>query len=171
MHNDGPRDRRLNPEGDLQITGLRLQSAIAQNSAAYVSHFNTQRSEQFAALNTFLTNVAALELKAPVTGNACLPPSSRPAAAPTCATGTVPVKSFLRGQDQCHCGPQQGRGRPGAYRSQREFRLYSLLGEPFYGKVTKPFVARTEELPNSVMAGRFGGDVPTQIDLNGREEP
>jgi len=51
-----------------------------------------------------------------------------------------------------------------------EFRLYSMPGKPFYGKVTKTFVARTEELQNSVLAARFGGDVPTQIGLNGHEE-
>jgi len=170
LENDELRNRRLDAEDELHITGLRVQSAMARNSATFVARYNTLESEQLAALDTLVTNVAGLELKAPVAG--------------TVLTSDLQTRrgTYLRdGDGFCEILPEGkinvivalSESEAGLVRVGQplEFRLYSLPGKPFYGKVTKTFVARTEELQNSVLAARFGGDVPTQIGLSGHEEP
>lgn len=63
---------------------------------------------------------------------------------------------------------EAGRVKPG---QDVEVKIYSLPSKVFKGRVLKTSVASSEQLPHPAFYSRFGGDVPTQMDAQGKERP
>ena len=170
LENDDLATRLANQETQLQIVELRRQAASAQNESAVVNLYNKEVAVVEAQRTALRQRADALELKAPVAG-VVLTADLDTERGTWLPEGGLFCEILPTGQ--IHVVIALTEDQAGLVREQQpvELRIYSLPARTFHGTVKKTFTATSADLPHPALAGRFGGEVPTELDLAGRERP
>ena len=170
LENDDLVTRLANQESQLQIVELRRQSASALNDSAGVNLHTKEAAVVTGLLTALRQRCADLQLIAPVAGvvlSADLD-ADRGLYLPE---GSLFCEILPAGQINVMIAlteDQAGLVQPG---QPVDLRIYALPSQAFHGTVKKTFHATSGDLPHPALAGRFGGEVPTELDLTGRERP
>ena len=170
LENDDLVTRLANQESQLQIVELRRQSASALNDSAGVNLHTKEAAVVTGLLTALRQRCVDLQLTAPVAGvvlSADLD-ADRGLFLPE---GSLFCEILPAGQINVMIAlteDQAGLVQPG---QPVDLRIYALPSQAFHGTVKKTFHATSGDLPHPALAGRFGGEVPTELDLTGRERP
>jgi len=170
MDNEDLEGRAAYQASQMQLVDLRKQRASAADDLVSVNQLNKEIAELDAAKLRLEERLAALEVKSPIDG--------------VVLTGDLDAQrgTYLHeGDFFCEILPTGKINVVIALTEQQanlvrvgqavEFRIYSFPGKTFWGTVTRTFTTASRELPHAAMAGRFGGEVPTEVDSLGREQP
>lgn len=157
-------------ESQAALIELKRQAAGAQNNLSGVTQLNKEAIELETVLRTLQQKADGLQLKAPVDG-VVLTGDLESHRGTFLQEGGVFCEILPAGQISVVIALTEEQA--GLVRADQklEFRLHSMPGRLFRGKVTKTFSAASYVLPHAAMAGRFGGEVPTQLDAGGQERP
>ena len=170
LENDDLATRLANQETQLQIVELRRQSASALNDSAAVNLFTKEAAVVAGQVTALRQRASALQLTAPVAG-VVLTADLDSAPGTYLSEGSLFCEILPAGQINVLIALTEDQA--GVVRAGQpvELRISALPGQIFRGTVKKTLTATSGELPHPALAGRFGGEVPTELDLTGRERP
>ena len=170
LENDDLVTRLANQETQLQIVELRRQSASALNESAAVNQFNKEAVAVDAVRTNLQQRCAALKLTSPVNG-VVLTADLEGERGLYLTEGSLFCEILPMNQINVMIALTEDQA--GVVRAGQpvELRIYSLPAITFHGEVKKTFSAISWDLPHPALAGRFGGEVPTELDTTGRERP
>ena len=170
LENDDLNTRLANQEAQLQIVELRRQAASAQGDSGGVNLTTKEAAVVSGLVTNLRQRASALQLTAPVAG-VVLTSDLESLRGMYLPEGSLFCEVLPAGQINVVIAlteDQAGVVRPG---QPVDLRIYALPAQIFHGTVKKTFTATSGDLPHPALAGRFGGDIPTELDLSGRERP
>ena len=170
LENDDLSTQLANQDTQLQIVELRRQTASLLNEAAAVNQYDKEASVVAAQQRSLRQRCAALQLTAPVAG-LVLTADLLDSLGTFSPEGSLFCEILPAGEINVMIALTEDQAGDVRVGQPVELRIYSLPAQTFRGTVKKTFNAVSGDLPHPAMAGRFGGEVPTSLDLTGHERP
>ena len=170
LENEDLITRLTNEATQLQIMELRREAASALNESAAVNQFNREAAAVAATVATLRQRCDALRLTAPADG-VVLTPDLATERGEYLPEGSLICELMPTGQINVVIALTEDQAGVVKVNQPVELRIYSLPSKTFRGVVRNTFQATSRDLPHLAMASHYGGEIPTVVDVTGREHP
>ena len=164
-------------ENRLKDISIRLESnkilmagALARNDPSEIRVLTAQAAGLQSTRDRLEIQVRSLTLKSPIEGKV-LTAKLELDAGTYIQEGSVFCEILQKSEVQMVVALNQREAGMVKTGQNVDVKIYSMPSKVFGGKVLKTSVASSEQVPHLAFSSRFGGDVPTLTDVQGREHP